>query len=148
MKRALFILVISLFTAVSGFAAGEKAASVAFANVSEVSALPAELSSMTPAALTELTPASYEKMTGKKLGVKNALALRAAQKAIKKHSAPNADIEKGVYILLAILGLGFLAIGLLDNWSGSDWIIALVLSILCWLPGVIYAFVKMKNYYS
>ncbi|TAE51144.1 MAG: YqaE/Pmp3 family membrane protein [Bacteroidetes bacterium] len=53
-----------------------------------------------------------------------------------------------MYILLAILGLGFLAIGLLDNWSGSDWIIALVLSILCWLPGVIYAFVKMKNYYS
>ena len=59
----------------------------------------------------------------------------------------DADLSKGVYILLAIIGWGFLGIGLMSDWDGNEWIIALVLTALCWLPGVIYTLAKMKNYY-
>ncbi|MCB0847727.1 MAG: hypothetical protein KDE26_30955, partial [Bacteroidetes bacterium] len=92
-------------------------------------------------------PKKYKEITGEKLGVQNTLKLKAAQKMLKKQQKKDSDISKGVYILLAILGLGFLAIGLLDDWEGNEWIIALVLAILCWIPGVIYALVKMKDYY-
>lgn len=56
-------------------------------------------------------------------------------------------LSKGIYILLAILGLCFIGIGLVTDWEGSDWIIGLVLSLLFWLPGLIYALIKMKSYY-
>ena len=56
-------------------------------------------------------------------------------------------LSKSVYILLAIIGLGFIGIGLVTDWTGNDWIIGLVLGFLFWLPGVIYALIKMKNYY-
>lgn len=95
-----------------------------------------------------LTPKKYKEKTGKKLGLKNTVKLKAAQKVFrKKMKKGDSDISKGVYILLAIVGLGFLGIGLVSDWDGSEWIIALVLSILCWLPGVIYSLVKMKDYY-
>jgi uncharacterized membrane protein YqaE (UPF0057 family) len=57
-------------------------------------------------------------------------------------------LSKGIYILLAILGLCFIGIGLVTDWSGSDWIIGLILSFLFWLPGLIYALIKMKSYYN
>lgn len=56
-------------------------------------------------------------------------------------------LSKGLYILLAIIGWGFLAMGLVSDWEGNDWIICLVLSFLFILPGLIYALIKMKNYY-
>lgn len=96
----------------------------------------------------ELTPATYKEMTGQKLGIKNTLKLKAAQKVLKKKMRKDdADISSGVYVLLAILGLGWLAMGLLSDWSGNDWIINLVLTILCWLPGLIHALVKKSDYY-
>ena len=57
------------------------------------------------------------------------------------------DIEKGLYIILGIFGLGFIAMGLIDDWQGQNWWMNLILSALCWLPGVIHALVKMKEYY-
>jgi hypothetical protein len=95
-----------------------------------------------------LTPAKYKAMTGKRLGLKKSLALRSAQKVVKNKLAGGPEVSKGVYILLAILGWGFLAIGLLTDWKGNEWLYCLLLGFLCWLPGVIYAFAKMKNYYS
>lgn len=56
-------------------------------------------------------------------------------------------LSKGLYILLAIIGWGFLGMGLASDWEGNDWIICLVLSFLFILPGLIYALIKMKNYY-
>jgi hypothetical protein len=56
-------------------------------------------------------------------------------------------LSKGLYVLLAIIGWGFLAMGLVSDWEGSDWIICLILSFLFILPGLIYALIKMKNYY-
>lgn len=100
----------------------------------------------------DLTPAKYCEMTGQRLGIKNAVALKAAQIKVKnelgdmQNSDP--DIDKNVYILLAIFGLAWIAMGLFSDWSGSDWIINLLLTMLCWLPGLIHALTKMKDYYK
>lgn len=95
-----------------------------------------------------LTPKKYKEKTGKKLGFANTLKLKAAQKVIKKKMRkPDADISKGVYILLAIFGLGWLALGLLSDFEGNDWWVNLILTFLCWLPGLIHALIKMKDYY-
>ncbi|MFK8057495.1 MAG: hypothetical protein AB8F78_15325 [Saprospiraceae bacterium] len=84
--------------------------------------------------------------------MKGALALKVAQKNIKKMSKAKAgsraeDIPKGLYILAVLLGWGFLVMGLMDDWEGNNWWVNLILSILCWLPGVIHGLVKMKEYY-
>jgi hypothetical protein len=94
-----------------------------------------------------LTPAKYKKMTGQRLGLKKSLMLKAAQKMVKGKLASEPDLSKGLYILLAILGLGWIGLGVISDWKGNEWIYCLLLG-LCWLPGLIYALVKMKNYYS
>ena len=145
MKKLIFTLLISCFTFV-GYA-NHEAASLQSPKGLNPSDFPAEIMNMDMDDFLSLTPKKYKEITGEKLGVQNTLKLKAAQKMLKKQNKKDSDISKGVYILLAILGLGFLAIGLLDDWEGNEWIIALVLAILCWIPGVIYALVKMKDYY-
>lgn len=107
-----------------------------------------EMPEMTLESFLNLTPKKYEEMTGQSLGVAGALKLKAAQKLLKKRMKkdPNGDLEKTIYIVLAIFNLGFLGIGILDDWDGNDWIICLVLNLFV-CPGIIYALVKMKNYY-
>jgi len=58
------------------------------------------------------------------------------------------EIPKGLYILLAIFPLGWLGMGINDNFEDNDWIISLLLYIILWLPGFIYTIVKMKKYYN
>lgn len=96
-----------------------------------------------------LTPKKYTELTGKKLSFVQVVKLKAAQKYIKKHYAKKSGegISKGVYILLAFLGLAWLAMGIKDDWSGNNWWVNLILTFLCWLPGFIHALVKMKEYY-
>lgn len=99
-------------------------------------------------AFLNLTPKQYREMTGERLGLVNSIKLKMAQKKVEKQlRKDDADISEGVYILLAILGLGWIAMGLLTDFSGSDWIINLILTILCWLPGLIHALVKKSDYY-
>lgn len=129
-----------------------------FSQTDEVKALSPELAQMAIDKFLDLTPAKYKKITGEKLGIKKTIELKLAQKALKKQLKKGAEIgplteggdgiTKGLYVLLAILGLGWLAMGIKDDWNGSDWIINLVLTILCWLPGLIHALIKMKKYYS
>jgi uncharacterized membrane protein YqaE (UPF0057 family) len=99
-----------------------------------------------------MTPKKFKQKTGKKLGVKKSLQLKAAQRAIKKKmkkmkKAGNEDISSGLYVLLAILGLGWVAMGVMDDWSGNNWIVNIILTVLCWLPGLIHALAKKKDYY-
>ena len=95
-----------------------------------------------------LTPNKYKKLTGEKLGIKNTLKLKAAQKVLRKRLKKNEeDIPKVLYIVLAFVGLGCLGIGLLTDFEGNDWWINLLLTLLCWLPGFIHALIKMKDYY-
>lgn len=107
--------------------------------------------------LMTMNAAKYKKKYGKKLGLKNAIKLKATQIIIKRQMKKSKkagsegttpeDLPKGLYVVLAIIGLGWLAMGLLSDWSGSDWIISLVLYILLWLPGLIYSLIKMSDYY-
>lgn len=99
-------------------------------------------------AFLKLTPKQYEKLTGTKLTLKETLKLKAAQKLLKNKMNKAGDgIPKGVYIILAILGWAWLIMGIKDDWSGNNWWVNLLLTFLCWLPGVIHAFIKMKEYY-
>ena len=94
-----------------------------------------------------MTPKQYRKMTGKRMGVKKALQLKAAQHVIKKAKGGATDVPKGLYIVGVIFGWGFLVMGLMDDFEGNNWWVNLILTILCWLPGVIHGFVKMGDYY-
>jgi len=96
-----------------------------------------------------LTPKKYRKMTGKRLGLKKSIQLKAAQKVVKKklRKAGDSGISSGLYVLLAILGLAWVAMGVMDDWSGNNWVVNLILTVLCWLPGVIHALAKKKDYY-
>ncbi len=113
------------------------------------------LSEMTPEEIMVLTPEKYKEKTGKKMGLKNALKLKMAKRLLKKakkaeakgQGTENAGIGKGLYILLAIIGLAWIAMGIFDDWQGSTWIIGLVLALLLWLPGLIFALIKMGDYY-
>lgn len=57
------------------------------------------------------------------------------------------EVSKGLYIVLSILFYGWIAIGIMDGWKGSAWIVSLLLYCCLWLPGVIYSLVRMKKYY-
>jgi hypothetical protein len=95
-----------------------------------------------------LSPSFEQVEVQTKLSLKERIALKFAKKALKKETKENgADISKGMYILLAVVGLGWLAMGLLDDFEGSGWIVCLILYALLWLPGFIYSLIKMKNYY-
>lgn len=146
MRKLIFTLLITSLSFLSYAGSGTEV-TVAATDVN-TSELTPEMLEMGIEEFLALTPKKYKEKTGKKLGLKNTVKLKAAQKVFrKKMKKGDADISKGVYILLAIVGLGFLGIGLLSDWEGSEWVIALVLGLLCWLPGVIYSLVKMKDFY-
>jgi uncharacterized membrane protein YqaE (UPF0057 family) len=114
--------------------------------------IPAEFAGMSVDQLLNMTPGEYKKITGKKLGLKKTIAMKAAQKRIKKEmkraeKGMDPSLDKGTYVLLAFF-IPFLAVGLATDWEGSDWVICLLLSCLCWLPGFIYALSKRKKYYG
>ncbi|MCS6929788.1 MAG: YqaE/Pmp3 family membrane protein [Saprospiraceae bacterium] len=128
---------------------GEHRTVDAFRHAAEVQALTPEMLQMSVEEFLSLTPAKYRQMTGKRLGFENTLKLKAAQKFLKKETKKAAgDISKGLYILLAFLGFGWVAMGVMSDWKGSDWVVNLILTLLCWLPGFIHALVKMKEYYK
>jgi uncharacterized membrane protein YqaE (UPF0057 family) len=63
----------------------------------------------------------------------------------------DAAIPKILYILLALLGLGYLGMLINDGFDFTgdyDWLISLLLYMLLFLPGLIYTLVKMKKYYG
>lgn len=122
-----------------------------FKSESEMSVVSPEMAKMNIEKFLSLTPSKYREMTGKKLGLKKTIELKAAQKFLSKKmgkGTSSSDIPKGLYIVGAILGWGWLLMGLMDNWTGNDWWTNLILTALCWLPGVIHAFVKMSKYYK
>lgn len=109
------------------------------------------LQSVVPTSITKeeflkLTPKKIKEATGKKLTIKEAIGLKMAQKAIKKQDGE--DFPKGLYIVLAIFGWAWVLMGIMDDWSGSTWWVNLLLNFLCFIPGLIHAFVVMKKYYS
>ena len=147
MKRILTTLAVLLFFVSSTFAVVKTNWAEQFKSQPEIQTLSADMASLTVDQFLNLTPKKYKEMTGEKLGLKKTLQLKAAQKFVKKELKAEPQFEKGLYILLAILGLAWVAMGVMDDWSGSDWIVNLILYVLCWLPGLIHALTKMKKYY-
>lgn len=98
--------------------------------------------------LTNITPNDIQKLTGKKLSLKEVIKLKAAQKLLKANAnkSRGSGYSKGIFILLAILGWAWLLMGIQDNFSGSTWLVNLLLTLLCWLPGFIHSMVHMKEY--
>jgi uncharacterized membrane protein YqaE (UPF0057 family) len=114
----------------------------------ELKSLTPEMVQMSIDKFLSLTPSKYKQLTGQKLGLKKSIELKAAQKFLKKNRAVGEKISKGLYIVLAIFGLGWVALGVLSDWTGNDWWVNLLLTLLCYLPGLIHALVKMKDYYK
>jgi uncharacterized membrane protein YqaE (UPF0057 family) len=118
-----------------------------FKDNAAVQSLQPEMAGLAMDQFLSLTPNQYKEMTGQKLSIKQVVQLKAAQKFVKKQTSKDEQFSKGLYVLLAILGLAWIAMGVMDDWSGDTWIVNLILSFLCWLPGVIHALTVMKKYY-
>ncbi|HKK89637.1 MAG TPA: YqaE/Pmp3 family membrane protein [Saprospiraceae bacterium] len=102
----------------------------------------------------EMDARTFKRFTGKKLGLKDRFRLWMAKKFILKNlkdrelaKSFNPNMPQIGYIILALIGFGWLAIGVLDNWSGQYWIISLILYLLFYIPGLIYTLLIMGNYY-
>ncbi len=106
------------------------------------------LAGMSVEAFLQLTPMKYEELTGRTMSIEQIQTLKATQQALRAEVMAQPKIDKTVYILLALLGLGWLALGIVSDWEGNDWLVNLLLTILCWLPGVIHALFVMKKYYK
>jgi uncharacterized membrane protein YqaE (UPF0057 family) len=121
-----------------------------FKSQNSMAAISPEMAKMDLDKFLTLTPSKYKEITGKKLGFKKTLELKAAQKMLSKKLpvSGSSDIPKGLFIVLAILGWAWLAMGIMDDWKGNDWWVCLLLTVLCWIPGVIYALTKMGKYYK
>ena len=125
MKRILTTLAVLIFFASSSFAVVKTDWAQQFDQQPEIQVLSTDMAALGLDQFLTLTPKKYKEMTGEKLGLKKTLQLKAAQKFLKKELKKDADIDKGLYILLAILGLAWVAMGVMDDWSGSDWIVSI-----------------------
>lgn len=96
-----------------------------------------------------LTPSKVQEMTGKKMSLKEKIALKFTQAKLKKEfkKGGKGSIPKGLYIVLAIFGWAWLAMGIMDDFSGQNWWLNLILTFLFWIPGLIHALIVMKQYY-
>lgn len=153
MKKLLLLSFLCTFC-LSAFAVNKHLHLKKIAVNQEFTNLPSDIFNQSTDDFLNLSPKKYRKMTGKKLGLMGAIKLKVAQKMLKKQLKKQQEdklaagtISKGLYIVLAIFGLGWLALGINDGWKGNNWWIALLLGLLGWIPGLIYTLVKMKNYY-
>lgn len=149
MKKVLLFLAFAVFSTAT-YAVNSVSWAKQFQHESDIQGLNQNLKGMVLNDFLNMTPKKYKKLTGEKLGWKNTLKMKAAQKILKKKMKKGKDepISKGIYVLLALLGWGFLAMGILDDWEGNNWLTCLLLTFLCGIPGIIYALIKMKEYYG
>lgn len=101
-----------------------------------------------------LTPKKIREKTGRKLKLKEVIGLKIAQKKIKKQmrrakKGKKAEISKGLFIICAIFVplAAIIFMGVMDDWEGNNWWVALILYALCYFPGLIYTLTKVKDYY-
>ena len=147
MKNALTFLALTLF-ALSTFAGSAPATWISnLSDHPEIQALSPAVAELSMEEFVDLSVKDYKAMTDERLTLKERIQFKAAQKLVEQQLKPNAEIEKSIYVLLAIFGLGWLGMGLNSDFEGSDWIICLVLYAVLFLPGFIYALIKMKEYY-
>jgi uncharacterized membrane protein YqaE (UPF0057 family) len=115
--------------------------------------------------LSRIKTKDLETLTGKKMNLAEKIEFKIVQMRLKSSinqdgvinskklnkamsKADNAKVSKGLYIVLAIFGLAWIAMGIMDDWKGNNWWVNLILTLLFWLPGFIHAMIKMKDYYK
>lgn len=150
MKQRFILFCVTFLIGTSCFAFDKAALVPTMAGQAEMAQFSPEIAKLTVDRFLNLTPSEYKKITGEKLGLKRTVALKMAQHKFKKEltkrgGSPD-DLDKTLYIVLAIF-IPFVAVGIATDWEGNNWIIALILSLICWIPGMIYALIKMKDYY-
>lgn len=65
---------------------------------------------------------------------------------LKAMDMPDESDKTLLYILAFVIP--FVAVGLVTDWEIKDILINLLLTALCGVPGIIHAFIKVKNYYD
>jgi uncharacterized membrane protein YqaE (UPF0057 family) len=98
-------------------------------------------------AMANMSVADFEQMTGQKLNLLEKVAFKKIQRSLKKNQGSRNDIPLVLYIILAVFGLAWIAMGVMDNWKGSTWVVNLVLTLLFWLPGFIHSLIMISRYY-
>ncbi len=142
-------ILLSLFTLMFGIMWATPASIVETQNDNEeLNEVMAGLEGISMDDIMSMTPKKYKEITGKKMGFKNAVKLKMAKRFLKKKSAKAGEgISKGLYIFLALIGWAWIVMGVKDDWNGPNWIIGLVLGFFTCIGGLIFALVKMKDYY-
>lgn len=144
--KNILIIGFLLFSVGSAFGVGSKNIEKQLVETQKFDLHP-EIMNMTIGDMLDMSPKDYRRITGERLGIKNAIKMKVAQRHFKrKMRKKETQISSGLYVLLAILGFGWLAMGIISDWDGDDWIINLILTLLCWLPGLIHALVKKSEY--
>jgi hypothetical protein len=95
-------------------------------------------------ASSSATKSSSPVLSGEKSVVKKKGFFSRLFHTIARHKA---EISQALYIVLSIFWLGWLAMGINDDFQGYEWVLCLVLYCLFWLPGFIYSLIKMGDYY-
>lgn len=117
-------------------------------NAPEIQELDLDMINLQLEEFLTLTPKKYRQKTGKRLGLKKSIKLRFAQRMVKKKLNDEPAISKGLFVIMAIFFLGWLSMGIMDDWRGSNWVSNLILTLLtCCVGGFIHAMIKMKDYY-
>jgi hypothetical protein len=68
-------------------------------------------------------------------------------RAVSWIAAKSATVPVLLYVIMAILPLGWLAIGINEDFHGLHWLIALILYFIFYIPGVVYSLIMMGKYY-
>ena len=153
MKRTITVLSFLFLALSSSFAITSTNWQMKVNSIEEFNPISKDLPAMEMDDFLNLSPKKYKELTGKKMTFKDKLKLKAAQKFIKRQMKKQAKkanasgVSEGIYILAAIFGLGWLAMGIMDDWGGNNWIINILLTALFWLPGLIHALIKKNEYF-
>ena len=107
MKRILTIAVLALMCLNLNAASMAANWATSMGDQPAVKALTPEMAQLGLDQFLSLTPKKYKEMTGERMTIKQTVQLKVAQKLVKKQMNKEADISKGLYVLLAILGLGW-----------------------------------------
>jgi uncharacterized membrane protein YqaE (UPF0057 family) len=100
----------------------------------------------TVAKSTNYTP-NFAKSAATTVVTKN--LVKAGLKTILKQKLPSTskkadDIDITLLYILCVL-IPFVAVGIVTDWEVKDVVINLLLSILCWIPGIIHAFITVNK---
>lgn len=153
MKRTITVLSFLFLALSSSFAITGTNWQMKVNSIEEFNPISKDLPAMEMDDFLNLSPKKYKELTGKKMTFKEKLKLKAAQKFIKRNlkkqakKANASGVSEGIYILAAIFGLGWLAMGIMDDWGGNNWIVNIILTALFWLPGLIHALIKKNEYF-